>query len=147
MSDSNSTRSCCISSSSSCPTPDSSESSWWLLGVLTRLCPGIPPAGTLPGEFKFGPPLVLLLLLPIPLEPLPELGLRKLVLSKKQTEHSMFNFHVANAEPKINWHIGTNNSQCYVGILGFLSQLSFIKGYFAIKILTRNWFVLVLVSI
>ena len=32
----------------------------------------------------FGPPLVLLLLLPIPLEPLPELGLRKLVLSEKE---------------------------------------------------------------
>ena len=32
----------------------------------------------------FGPPLVLLLLLPIPLEPLPELGLRKLVLSKNE---------------------------------------------------------------
>ena len=43
MSESNSTRSCCISSSSSWPTPDSSESSWWLRGVLTRFPdPAIP---------------------------------------------------------------------------------------------------------
>ena len=95
MSESSSTRSCCISSSSSCPTPDSSESSWWLLGVLTRL----PLVGrTFDDEplepEMFGPPLVLLLLLPIPLEPLPELGLRKLVLSKRQTEYTL-NFHVA----------------------------------------------------
>ena len=37
----------------------------------------------------FGPPLVLLFELPIPLEPLPELGLRKLVLSRKYKLISM----------------------------------------------------------
>ena len=88
--DSSSTKSCCISSSSSWPTPDSSESSWWLRGglplelplgtpadvELADVCPELEPI--------FGPPLVLLLLLPIPLEPLPELGLRKLVLSEKE---------------------------------------------------------------
>ena len=43
---------------------------------LADVCPELEPI--------FGPPLVLLLLLPIPLEPLPELGLRKLVLSEKE---------------------------------------------------------------
>ena len=100
MSESNSTKSCCISSSSSWPTPDSSESSWWLRGVLTRFPDPMPTVlfedDELPlrswckdgPEFEsltlllFGPPLVLLFELPIPLEPLPELGLRKLVLSR-----------------------------------------------------------------
>ena len=102
MSESNSTKSCCISSSSSWPTPDSSESSWWLRGVLTRFpdpiptfvlfeedelplrswCKDGPEFESLPELLLFGPPLVLLFELPIPLEPLPELGLRKLVLSR-----------------------------------------------------------------
>lgn len=88
--DNNSTSSCCISSSSSWPTPDSSESSWWVLGVLPRVVPpGTVPEPAEVEEPIFGPPLVLLLLLPIPLEPLPELGLRKLVLSAKEKRVSI----------------------------------------------------------
>ena len=56
--------------------------------------PRVVPPGTVPEPAEveepiFGPPLVLLLLLPIPLEPLPELGLRKLVLSAKEKRVSI----------------------------------------------------------